>query len=84
MNQVVQSYFSDLNTFQAAGTPRVRDFNVKELGFFAQDDWKIRRNLTLNLGMRWEFSGIPSEASGLVGTIDQAALAQHAATPAAI
>ena len=43
------------------------------MGFFAQDDWKIRRNLTLNLGMRWEFSGIPSEASGLVGTIDQAA-----------
>ena len=73
MNQVVQSYFSDLNTFQAAGSPRVRDFNVKELGFFAQDDWKIRRNLTLNLGMRWEFSGIPSEAGGLVGTIDQAA-----------
>jgi hypothetical protein len=73
MNQVVQSYFSDLSTFQAAGTARIRDFNVKELGFFAQDDWKIRRNLTLNLGMRWEFSGIPSEANGLVGTIDQAA-----------
>ena len=73
MNQVVQSYFSDLNTFQAAGTPRERDFNVKELGFFAQDDWKIRRNLTFNLGMRWEFSGIPSESNGLVGTIDQAA-----------
>jgi Carboxypeptidase regulatory-like domain len=73
MNQVVQSYFSDLNTFQAPGTARIRDFNVKELGFFAQDDWKIRRNLTLNLGMRWEFSGIPSESNGLVGTIDQAA-----------
>jgi len=73
MNQVVQSYFSDLNTFQAAGTQRVRDFNVKEAGFFAQDDWKIRRNLTLNLGMRWEYSGIPTEANGLVGTIDQAA-----------
>jgi hypothetical protein len=73
MNQVVQSYFSDLTTFQAAGSQRVRDFNVKEAGMFVQDDWKIRRNLTLNLGMRWEFSGIPSEANGLVGTIDQAA-----------
>ena len=72
MNQVVQSYFSDLSQFQAAGTPRVRDFNVKELGFFAQDDWRVRRNLTLNLGVRWEFSGIPSESNGLVGTIDQA------------
>jgi hypothetical protein len=74
MNQVVQSYFSDLSTFQAAGSARVRDFNVKELGFFAQDDWKIRRNLTFNLGMRWEFSGVPTESQGLVGTIDQAAL----------
>jgi hypothetical protein len=73
MNQVVQSYFSDLNTFQPAGSSRIRDFNVKEMGFFAQDDWKIRPRLTLNLGMRWEYSGIPTEANGLVGTIDQAA-----------
>ena len=59
MNQVVQSYFSDLNTFQPAGSSRIRDFHVKELGFFAQDDWKIRPRLALNLGMRWEYSGIP-------------------------
>lgn len=25
-----------------------------ELGFFAQDDWKISRKLTLNLGARWD------------------------------
>ena len=71
MNQVVQSYFSDLTKFQAPGTPRERDFRVKETGFFFQDDWKVRRNLTLNLGMRWEYSGIPREVNGLMGGLDK-------------
>ncbi|HWC17166.1 MAG TPA: carboxypeptidase regulatory-like domain-containing protein, partial [Terriglobales bacterium] len=33
------------------------NFNFKEqdLSFYGQDDWRIRDNLTLNLGMRWEW-----------------------------
>ncbi|PYS46368.1 MAG: hypothetical protein DMG13_30120 [Acidobacteria bacterium] len=44
---------------------RVRDFRQNEFVFFAKDDWKVRRNLTLNLGVRWEYYGVPWEASGL-------------------
>jgi hypothetical protein len=44
---------------------RVRDFRQNEFVFFAKDDWKARRDLTLNLGVRWEYYGVLWEASGL-------------------
>jgi hypothetical protein len=34
----------------------------QEDGLFAQDDWRITRNLTLNYGMRWDFLSHPYEA----------------------
>lgn len=30
------------------------NFNEKRVGAFFQDDWQIHRNLTLNLGIRWD------------------------------
>lgn len=46
-------------------------FNFKEydLAFYGGDDWRIKENLTLNLGLRWEFS---SQAINLLHDISVA------------
>jgi hypothetical protein len=44
---------------------KIRDIAQNEFGFFFKDDWKISRDLTLNLGGRWDFYGVPYERNGL-------------------
>ncbi|HEY6945067.1 MAG TPA: TonB-dependent receptor [Candidatus Acidoferrum sp.] len=37
---------------------------------YAQDDWRITKKITINLGLRYEFQGVPTEASNLIGNFD--------------
>ncbi|MBI2815587.1 MAG: TonB-dependent receptor [Acidobacteria bacterium] len=67
--------FANLTTFlqgipsqidaRTPGSIADRTYHYTTMGFYIQDDWRVRSNFTLNLGLRYEFNTQPIEARGL-------------------
>jgi hypothetical protein len=53
----------------AGDLTQVRDLQQNEFNFFFKDDWKVTNNLTLNLGLRWDYYGVPYDKNGMAMTI---------------
>ena len=58
--------FEAINADPATGAPSTgeRNFSSSDYALFFQDDWKVRPNLTLNFGLRWEYFAPLTDKSG--------------------
>jgi hypothetical protein len=48
------------------GVPESYNPNIQNMAFYAQDSWKVKKNLTVQYGVRWEYQGPYNTGDGLI------------------
>ena len=59
----------EVNPVTGAPPSAARAYRKSQYALFVQDDWKLHPNLTVNLGLRWDYDAPPSDANGHLANI---------------
>jgi hypothetical protein len=72
-NPPLESFLRGIPTFYTGTDPALSDsdrgFRQTYAGVYAQDDWRATSSLTVNFGLRWEYSSVPTEAHNRISNI---------------
>jgi hypothetical protein len=60
----------NINGFSQASFDYTADLRQKAIEAFAQDEWRVRPNLTLYLGLRYSYFGAPWDKNGRLSNFD--------------
>ncbi|MGH9350866.1 MAG: TonB-dependent receptor, partial [Terriglobia bacterium] len=60
----------DASSFSQASRDIIPDLHFVNIGAYVQDDWKVRPNFTLNLGVRYSFLPTPWDANHILDNFD--------------
>jgi hypothetical protein len=66
---------ADWLNYSQGNSKQIFDIRMKEFSLFFKDDWKVTDNLTLNLGVRYDYYGVPYVESGMTVGLDGGPLA---------